>query len=212
MAGDSRHDFDSVASDICGTGVSNIDIRRRGCYRQLAQPAQALADCTPGRVHYPDDAEILFHEDLVRRVLDDPADNEAAFRRPLSGQEKAHFASVETSLDGSTARHNLAALYLEQGRLTEAGAQWREALAVEPDYCPAKPPAFSRNRPSKTIHPKKSASKARSRQFDLSGLGQIKKGNRNIALVGVFKNSVEHKAPSFRACCEPSRLRKPIAR
>ncbi len=107
------------------------------CHRQLGQPEQALAACTAGRVHYPDDAEILFHEGLVRRELHDPAGSEAAFLRLLSGQEKAHFASVETSLRGSKARHNLAVLYLEQGRLAEAEAQWRAALAVEPDYGPA---------------------------------------------------------------------------
>ncbi|HEV8058264.1 MAG TPA: glycosyltransferase [Gemmataceae bacterium] len=107
-----------------------------GCHRQLGQPEQALAACTAGRVHYPDDAEILFHEGLVRRELHDAAGSEAAFLRLLSGQEKAHFASVETSLRGSKARHNLAVLYLEQGRLAEAEAQWRAALAVEPDYGP----------------------------------------------------------------------------
>ncbi len=106
------------------------------CHRQLGQPEQALAACTAGRVHYPDDAEILFHEGLLRRELHDAAGSEAAFLRLLSGQEKAHFASVETSLRGSKARHNLAVLYLEQGRLAEAEAQWRAALAVEPDYSP----------------------------------------------------------------------------
>ena len=107
------------------------------CHRQLGQPEQALAACSAGRMHYPDDAEILIHEGLVRREMHDPAGSEAAFLRLLSGQEKAHFASVETSLRGPKARHNLAVLYLEQGRLAEAEAQWRAALAVKPDYGPA---------------------------------------------------------------------------
>jgi tetratricopeptide (TPR) repeat protein len=107
------------------------------CHRQLGQPEEALAACSAGRVHYPDDAEILFHEGLVRRELGDAPGSEAAFLRLLSGQDPLHFASVETSLRGSKARHNLAVLYLEQGRVAEAEAQWRTALVSEPDYSPA---------------------------------------------------------------------------
>src|SRR5207253_9948833 len=46
-------------------------------------------------------------------------------------------ASVPTALRGFLTRHNLALVYKKQGRLTEAEAQWRQALDEEPLYLPA---------------------------------------------------------------------------
>ena len=42
-----------------------------GCHRQLGQPAEALADCRSGRVHYPDDEELLVVEALLMREKGD---------------------------------------------------------------------------------------------------------------------------------------------
>jgi tetratricopeptide (TPR) repeat protein len=60
------------------------------------------------------------------------AGSESAFLRLLSGREPVHFASVDPSLRGSKTRHNLAVIYFEQGRHAEAEAQWKVALAEDP--------------------------------------------------------------------------------
>jgi hypothetical protein len=44
---------------------------------------------------------------------------------------------VDAGLKGYKTRHNLAALYLQQGRMPEAEYQWRDALAERPDFVPA---------------------------------------------------------------------------
>jgi Tfp pilus assembly protein PilF len=55
----------------------------------------------------------------------------------MQNREGSHFASLDTGLRSHKARHNLAVLYFEQGRLAEAEAQWRAALAEQPQFTPA---------------------------------------------------------------------------
>ncbi len=107
------------------------------CQRQLGQPAAALAACQDGRAVYPDDGELLFQEGLVRRELGDGRGAEACLLRLLETRDTPHFASVDVGLHGHKARHNLAVLYREQGRVAEAEAQWRAALADQPEFLPA---------------------------------------------------------------------------
>ncbi len=103
-------------------------------HRQLHQPREAVAACRAGRVYYPDDIELLFQEGLGRRELRDFAGAEQCLWQLLQAQPGEHFASVDTGLRGYKARHNLAVLYHEQGRTTEAEAQWQAALAERPDF------------------------------------------------------------------------------
>jgi GT2 family glycosyltransferase/tetratricopeptide (TPR) repeat protein/SAM-dependent methyltransferase len=107
------------------------------CHRQLGQPREALTACEAGRSLYPDDAELLFSEAMLRRELGDPAGAEACLVRLLGAPEAEHFASLDAGLRGYKARHNLAVLYQEQGRHAEAEAQWRAALAERGDFLPA---------------------------------------------------------------------------
>jgi glycosyltransferase involved in cell wall biosynthesis/Tfp pilus assembly protein PilF len=108
------------------------------CHRQLGQPAEALAFCQAGRTYYPDDVELLFLDGLLRRELGDRAGAEACLVRLLQTPPGNHFASVDTGLHGYKTRHNLALLYLEQGRTAEAEVQWRAALAERPDFVAAR--------------------------------------------------------------------------
>src|SRR5262249_58498787 len=78
----------------------------------------------------------LFLEGVLRRELGDPAGAEACLLRLLQTPPGTYFASVDPSLRGYKARHNLALLYREQGRLTDAEAQWREAVADPPRFLP----------------------------------------------------------------------------
>jgi tetratricopeptide (TPR) repeat protein len=106
-------------------------------HRQLGQGAEALAACREGRSLYPDDAELLFQESLVSRQLGDPATAESCLLRLLEAREGDHFSSIDPGLRGYKARHNLAVLYHQQGRETEAEDQWRAALDERPDFGPA---------------------------------------------------------------------------
>jgi len=107
------------------------------CHRQLGEHDQALAACRTGQQHYPQDCELLFQEALVRREHGDRVGAERCFLHLMEHWEGSHFASLDTGLRSHKARHNLAVLYFEQGRLAEAEAQWRAALAEQPQFTPA---------------------------------------------------------------------------
>jgi tetratricopeptide (TPR) repeat protein len=106
-------------------------------HRRLGQVAEALAACRAGRAVYPDDMELLFQEGLVLRELGDRPGAESCLLRLLQAREDDHFASVDPALRGYKARHNLAVLYQEQGRLGEAETQWRAVTEERPEFTPA---------------------------------------------------------------------------
>jgi tetratricopeptide (TPR) repeat protein len=107
------------------------------CHRRLGQGAEALAACAEGRLHYPDDTELLFLEGNTRRDLGDLAGAAAALERLLESRPGEHFASVDAGLRGPKARHNLAVVYQQQGRAAEAEAVWRQVVSEHPDFLPA---------------------------------------------------------------------------
>ena len=107
-----------------------------GCHRQLGQAGEALAACWQGRVHYPDDAELLFVEAVLLREKGDLSGAEACLRRSLDAPAAGHFASVDAGLRGYKARQNLAVLCQQQGRPAEAEEQFRRVLEERPDFLP----------------------------------------------------------------------------
>jgi glycosyltransferase involved in cell wall biosynthesis len=108
------------------------------CHRQLGQHEQALAACREGRRHYPSDAELLFEEAILLRESGDLTGAESCLRKLLDGPNEAeHFASVDTALRSYKARHNLAVVCRQQGRVADAETQWRAALEEEPAFLPS---------------------------------------------------------------------------
>ena len=95
-----------------------------------------LAACRAGRVHYPDDAELLFVESILLREKNDLAGSEACLRRLLATPSRDHFASVDTGLFGYKTRQNPAVLCHQQGRHDEAEELFRQVLAERPDFLP----------------------------------------------------------------------------
>jgi len=113
------------------------EIRWKYRVHEQILPAVRLAVCRAGRRHYPDDCQLLFEEGLALREHGDRVGAERCFLHLMENREGSHFASLDTGLRGYKARHNLAVLYCEQGRFAEAEAQWRTALAEQPNFEPA---------------------------------------------------------------------------
>ncbi len=107
------------------------------CERELGRATEALTTCREGRVHYPEDAELLEQESLTLDALDDRIGAIHCLERLLVGNDAEHFASVSGGMRGYLTRHQLALRYMGVGRLEEAEAQWRRALAENPRYMPA---------------------------------------------------------------------------
>jgi tetratricopeptide (TPR) repeat protein len=122
-----------------------------GCHRRLGRPAEALAACRLGRVHYPDDEELLLLQGSLHAEQGDAAGAEACWRRLPDGAGPGAapagaglpplgdgaFRSVPEGLRGRLARHCLAGLCRAQGRDAEAEAHWRAALDDDPSFLPA---------------------------------------------------------------------------
>jgi tetratricopeptide (TPR) repeat protein len=104
------------------------------CHRALGQAGEAASACSAGLRLCPDDPELLFQEGILLRERGDRAGAERALVRLLTARPAPHFASVDAGLTGYKARHNLAVLCHEQGRLQEAAGHWRQALAERPDF------------------------------------------------------------------------------
>jgi tetratricopeptide (TPR) repeat protein len=102
------------------------------CQRQLGRLEEALASCREGRMHYPFDLELLFHESVVLKEMGDANGSEACLLHLLFAQEKEHFASVNPALR-AIARHNLAVLCRAQGRDGEAESHWLAVVAEDQD-------------------------------------------------------------------------------
>ncbi len=107
------------------------------CERALDRIDAALQTTTEGRQHYPDDAELLFLDGTLLHARGERNAAVERYTRLLESHEGKHFASVDTGLRGYKARHNLAVVYLEQQRFSEAEAQLRAALIEEPAFMPS---------------------------------------------------------------------------
>ena len=106
------------------------------CERRLGAATDALRTCEAAREHYPDDVEIHFIEALVQRELGDVTGAEATLLRLLAGHADKGVANGDPGLRSFKARHNLAVIYHETGRLALAKAQWLAAVAENSTFIP----------------------------------------------------------------------------
>jgi glycosyltransferase involved in cell wall biosynthesis/tetratricopeptide (TPR) repeat protein len=117
--------------------VRKLYVMLSRCLRLLGQLDEALAALREGRGHYPQDAELLYQEGIVREQRGDLPGAAACWLELLETRDGDHFASVDPALRGYKARHRLGEVCYRMGRPAEAEAQWRAALAEQPDYLPA---------------------------------------------------------------------------
>lgn len=127
-------------SHVADSIVRKLYVMLAQGYRLLGLWRAALPILQEGRSHYPDDPELLFQEGVLQQALGNWPGAERAFRALLNAgaPQNGYFASVDAGLAGHLARHNLAVALKEQGRLSEAEAEWRAVLAEQTDYLPAR--------------------------------------------------------------------------
>lgn len=104
------------------------------CHRALKQWPKALEACRAGRKLYPADAELLFLEGILCEESGDVAGAERCWLDLLESREGPHFSSLDSGIRGYKTRHNLATIYLRQGRVDDAEAQCRFSLSERPDF------------------------------------------------------------------------------
>ena len=97
------------------------------------RPAEALAVCRQGLALQPDDAELNFRAGLLSHRLG-RLDDAASFYKDAMKPRPRRLASVDPALGGYKARYNLAAVYLDQGRLEAALSVYRDVVTEAPDW------------------------------------------------------------------------------
>ena len=107
--------------------VSGLRIRRNGTSDEATARQQ-------GTALFPDDKELLFRTAILHHHFGRLRDAEQTYFRVLNGQEERHFSSIDRALTGFKARHNLAIVYDEMGRLDKAEEQWRRIVQEVPSY------------------------------------------------------------------------------
>jgi tetratricopeptide (TPR) repeat protein len=107
------------------------------CQHQLGRLPDALAVCRAGRQACPGAVELLFWEGLLRE-LGDAVGAATCLERVLETRLGTCFTGVDAGVHGYKARQCLAEIYRTQGRDDRAEAQWREVLAEQPRYAPAR--------------------------------------------------------------------------
>jgi glycosyltransferase involved in cell wall biosynthesis/Flp pilus assembly protein TadD len=106
-------------------------------HRNLNQPDNALSRCREGRLLFPEDVELLFHEGLLLFQKGDMGGAETCFLQLLSDRPRGYFASVDPALCSYLARYHLGEISLRTARSREAENWWRAVLDERPEFVPA---------------------------------------------------------------------------
>ncbi|MFO0938678.1 MAG: glycosyltransferase [Gemmataceae bacterium] len=140
--GDDRNALICLGKSLAGSHPNDSITRKlfaliAQCHRRLGRIDDARAAIAEGCNLFPDDAELLFLNGVLAQEAKDWNKAETIFRNLVNGSDVNRFASVDTGLRGVKARHNLASIYFETGRLDEASREWRAALTLDPAFVPA---------------------------------------------------------------------------
>ena len=100
--------------------------------QQTEQFADAHATCRQGLKLYPDDKELLFRNAMLLHQSGRLEKAAGVYRRILAETTDRHFASVDAGIAGIKARHNLAIVYEDLGRLEDAEVEWRAVVSESP--------------------------------------------------------------------------------
>ena len=90
-----------------------------------------------GLAQFPHDPELLFRAGIVYREAGDLIAAERSYRTLLTEREVGHIDSLDVTMTGYKAHHNLALIYQDMGRLAEAEAAWRAAVTDNPAFVPS---------------------------------------------------------------------------
>lgn len=108
-----------------------------GCRQAQGDVPQAREWVERGLRLFPRDPELLFRAGVVFREAGDLPAAERSYLTLLTAREAGHIDSLDVSITGFKAHHNLALVYQDLGRWEDAGAQWRAAVEKEPGFVPS---------------------------------------------------------------------------
>jgi glycosyltransferase involved in cell wall biosynthesis len=87
---------------------------------------------------YPRDPELLFRGGAIFRETGNAAKAEECYLKLLADRESGHIDSIDQTMTGFKAHHNLAILYQETGRPEKAKSEFAAAVNLQPDFMPSR--------------------------------------------------------------------------
>jgi glycosyltransferase involved in cell wall biosynthesis len=105
-----------------------------GCYLSCGDVDQAKAFVQQGLDLFPHDPELLFRAGIVYRELGELQSAEQSYLKLLTAREVGHIDSLDVSITGFKAHHNLALIYRDMNQWQQAEAQWLAAVRDNPDF------------------------------------------------------------------------------
>jgi glycosyltransferase involved in cell wall biosynthesis len=108
-----------------------------GAHLENGDIAAARIWLEKGLALFPHDPELLFRSGIIYRDLGDLAAAERSYLTLLTAREVGHIDSLDVTMTGYKAHHNLALIYQDIGRLAEAEAAFQAAVADAPAFVPS---------------------------------------------------------------------------
>jgi glycosyltransferase involved in cell wall biosynthesis len=105
-----------------------------GCYLEKSDLAEAQSMIERGLKLFPRDPELLFRGGIIHREAGNLEAAERSYQILLQGHETGHIDSIDVSMTGFKAHHNLALIYMDMGRPADAEQQWRAAVQANPRF------------------------------------------------------------------------------
>jgi len=102
--------------------------------RDLRAARESLEE---GLRRYPRDPELLFRAGVLMRDLGDLRASEQYYLKLLTHREHGHLDSLDVSITSYKARHNLALVYMDQGKSQQAEVEWLHVTRECPAFVPA---------------------------------------------------------------------------
>jgi glycosyltransferase involved in cell wall biosynthesis len=106
-------------------------------YLERKELDQAKERLEQGLRLFPQDPELNFRGGILYRELGNLAAAELCYKVVLGGRERGHIDSLDVSMTGYKAHHNLGLLYRDMNRLPEAETEWRRAVEENPGFIPS---------------------------------------------------------------------------
>jgi tetratricopeptide (TPR) repeat protein len=86
---------------------------------------------------FPRDPELLFRGGIVYKEIGSLAKAEECYLKLLKEPETGHIDSIDTTMTGFKAHHNLAMIYQDMGNSEAAARHFHESLELEPGFEPS---------------------------------------------------------------------------
>lgn len=105
-----------------------------GSLAQTERQEAAWEACREGLAQFPDDPELLFRSGMLHHHFGRYGEAVSAYQAVINNRSQRHFSSVDQSITGFKARHNLALVYEELEQWVDAEIQWRAVIKEAPEY------------------------------------------------------------------------------